>query len=98
MSIDFEQEYGVNAGYVLALFESWREEPDGLGPAQSKLLAEKSLSVAVDLSYANDPVPVIAVEEVQTSVCAWAVDDASSTEEIRNDRGSLSLMAILLGM
>ena len=27
MPIDFEQEYGVNAGYVQALFETWTDDP-----------------------------------------------------------------------
>ena len=27
MAIDFEQEYGVNAGYVQELFEDWKSDP-----------------------------------------------------------------------
>ncbi|MEL6905387.1 MAG: multifunctional oxoglutarate decarboxylase/oxoglutarate dehydrogenase thiamine pyrophosphate-binding subunit/dihydrolipoyllysine-residue succinyltransferase subunit, partial [Planctomycetota bacterium] len=30
MAIDFEQEYGVNAGYVQELFEDWRNDPDAV--------------------------------------------------------------------
>ena len=31
--IDFERHYGVNAGYVQALFESWRADPAGVDPS-----------------------------------------------------------------
>ena len=27
MAIDFEQEYGVNAGYVQELFDDWKADP-----------------------------------------------------------------------
>jgi len=30
MGIDFEREYGVNAGYVQALHESWVADPDSV--------------------------------------------------------------------
>ncbi len=33
MAIDFETEFGVNAGYVEALFEKWRSDPAGVEPA-----------------------------------------------------------------
>ena len=44
MAIDFEQEYGVNAGYVQELFEDWRNDPDAVeeslaGLCESRLAA-----------------------------------------------------------
>ena len=32
MAIDFEAEFGVNAGYVEALFEKWRADPKLVEP------------------------------------------------------------------
>ena len=30
MPIDFEKNFGVNAGYVEALFDEWQQTPDGI--------------------------------------------------------------------
>lgn len=40
MAIDFEREYGVNAGYVQGLHERWLREPDGVDAAWSKIFTE----------------------------------------------------------
>ncbi len=37
MAIDFEQEYGVNAGYVQELFEDWRNDPEAVEESWRKL-------------------------------------------------------------
>lgn len=68
MAIDFEQEYGVNAGYVQELFEDWKSDPDrveeswrkiferaGESPAPAK--PSKASSSAADSGFdpASDP-------------------------------------------
>lgn len=37
MSLDFEKEYGVNAGYVQALFENWQGEPSSVDASWREL-------------------------------------------------------------
>jgi len=44
MAIDFEQEYGVNAGYVQELYEDWESDPDSVEESWRKIferVAEK---------------------------------------------------------
>ena len=42
MAIDFEQEYGVNAGYVQELFEGWRNDPAGVEESWRKIFERLS--------------------------------------------------------
>lgn len=37
MAIDFEQEYGVNAGYVQELFDDWKNDPDRVEESWRKI-------------------------------------------------------------
>ena len=37
MPIDFEQEYGVNAGYVQELFDDWKDDPDQVDETWRKI-------------------------------------------------------------
>ncbi|MEM9803368.1 MAG: hypothetical protein AAGA20_23825, partial [Planctomycetota bacterium] len=37
MAIDFEQEYGVNAGYVQELFEDWKSDPGAVEESWRKI-------------------------------------------------------------
>ncbi len=42
MAIDFEQEYGVNAGYVQELFDGWRSDPAGVEESWRKIFERLS--------------------------------------------------------
>ena len=42
MAIDFEQEYGVNAGYVQELFDGWRSDPAGVEESWRKIFERRS--------------------------------------------------------
>ena len=55
MSIDFEQEYGVNAGYVQALFESWREDPGAVETSWRRVFER--------FAQAPEPVADVPVDE-----------------------------------
>lgn len=42
MTSEFESEYGVNAGYVEGLFETWKSDPGGIDPSWRKIFERKT--------------------------------------------------------
>lgn len=48
MAIDFEREYGVNAGYVQGLHERWLQDPDQVDATWAKIFAEADPEAAAE--------------------------------------------------
>ena len=94
MKIDFEEQFGVNAGYVEALFELWREDPgsvDGewaawFSGAQGKAAEpERSKAVAApvaDEEVAVEPLRGVAARIAQNMNASLDVPTATSVRTI----------------
>ena len=68
MAIDFESEYGVNAGYVQGLHESWLAEPSSVDVSWAKIfeVADPAGAAAAEArTEAAVSAPVAAVEDPQ---------------------------------
>jgi 2-oxoglutarate dehydrogenase E1 component len=66
MSLDFQREYGVNAGYVQALFEEWREDPTRVDESW-RALFERAAPGTARLQPGSAPAPSPQATAVLTS-------------------------------
>src|SRR5436190_6723297 len=53
MSLDFESEYGVNAGYVQSLFEEWKQDASRVDPSWRTLFERAESGQRVEASPAE---------------------------------------------
>ena len=79
MAIDFEQDYGVNAGYVEALYEEWKTDPERVEESWRRLF-ERGAEGAPAATSAAAPTPSIvdgpAPGSVRSSAAATPRRDA----------------------
>ncbi|MFG0317874.1 MAG: 2-oxo acid dehydrogenase subunit E2, partial [Planctomycetota bacterium JB042] len=62
-TIDFQREFGVNAGYVETLFERWQREPDGVDPEWRTWFERLTGTEAKDAAPPAAAAPAAAPEE-----------------------------------
>ncbi len=96
MAIDFEQDYGVNAGYVEALYEEWKADPNRVEETWRRLF-ERSGARAEPASGRTEPAAPAraagAAAATQTVARAAepkaAVDDDAEFEPLRGVAGRI---------
>ena len=58
MPIDFEREYGVNAGYVQSIYDTWREDPSAVPQSWGRIFESAGATLATDTSEPASEVEV----------------------------------------
>jgi 2-oxoglutarate dehydrogenase E1 component len=74
MPIDFEPEFGVNAGYVQTLFDSWSEDPSRVEEAWAAIFRQLAPAAEPVVRVREAPPPAAAVE---------ALEEADQDEALR---------------
>ncbi|MAW60050.1 MAG: multifunctional oxoglutarate decarboxylase/oxoglutarate dehydrogenase thiamine pyrophosphate-binding subunit/dihydrolipoyllysine-residue succinyltransferase subunit [Planctomycetes bacterium] len=57
MAIDFEEQFGINAGYVESLYESWREDAGSVDPQWASYFASADATSAPPQAGSSAPPP-----------------------------------------
>ena len=68
MAIDFEEQFGINAGYVESLYESWREDAGSVDPQWASYFASADATSAPPRAGASAPPPRESDEDFEATM------------------------------